>query len=272
MENHVSWLTHFVNHYLGSAALALLTLLHIKPSHSDLPIPEYVVMSVMVLLIATVLALVLKSRLSVEKPGAMQQAAEMLLTNPFGAGIRDLLEENAGHRSAAYIAMVGSVAVFVLLGSLLSVVPLFSAPTGNVSVPLGCAIITFLYFNWQGIRRHGVLSYLKHFCGPVWWMAWLIFIVEIVSVSARIMSLTVRLWANIFSSDLIYGTILNLLVAPTAALLKKSILLGGFVGIFAATLPVAFILLHVFVAFVQALVFTILPAVYIGLATAQEEH
>src|SRR5262249_48135335 len=163
--------------------------------------------------------------------------------NSLGAGIRDQLEENAGHGAIKYIGIVGSIAVFVLLANLLSVIPAFSAPTANVSVPLGCAVITYLYFNWQGIREHGLVAYFKHFCGPVWWLAWLILPVELISVSARVMSLTVRLWANIFSSDLIYATILSLLVGPTEALLKKNVLLGGFVGVFAATLPIAFILL-----------------------------
>src|SRR4029077_19195762 len=136
----------------------------------------------------------------------------MLLTNSEGFGIRDVLEENGGHGALKYLPMVGSVAVFILLGNLLGAIPTFTSPTGTISVPLGCAILTFLYFNWQGIRHHGVLGYLKHFAGPVPWLAPLIFPVEIISTSARLVSLTVRLWANIFASDLLYVVFLGLAV------------------------------------------------------------
>src|ERR1700690_668380 len=154
MEEHVSWLTTFVNHYLGGVAAALLHAMHIQPSHPDLPIPEYVVMSMVVFLIGALGSLWLNPRLSVDNPGGAQQIAEMLFTNPLGFGIRDLLIENAHDKKGKYTAMVGSVAVFILLSNALSVCPLFSAPTGEISVPLGCAIVVFLYFNWQGIKQH----------------------------------------------------------------------------------------------------------------------
>src|SRR5713101_874997 len=155
MEQHASWLTHLVNRYLGQFVLALLSALHITPNHREMPIPEHVVMSMVVLVLGTLLALVLRSRLSADRPGGMQQVAEMLLTNPIGFGARDVLDENVGHEGRKYIEMVGAVGVFVLLSNLLGVFPFLSAPTGQVSVPLGCAVVTFLYFNWQGIRQHG---------------------------------------------------------------------------------------------------------------------
>ena len=227
-------------------------------------------MSLVVVLIGAVLALWLKSRLSVDRPGAFQQIAEILLTNPLGAGIRDLLEENAGHHAHRYVPVVGSVSIFILLANLLSVCPLFTSPTANPSVPLACAVVAFLYFNWQGIRHHGAGGYLKHFAGPVWWLAWLIFPVEIISTTARLLSLTVRLWANIFASDMLYGIFLSLLAAPAAWGWGKSPVLGILLGIFPAILPLAFVVLHMFVSIVQAYVFTILPSVYIGMATAEE--
>src|SRR5271165_1533055 len=123
----------------------------------------------------------------------MQQVAEMLLTNRMRLGIRDILDETAGHHARSYIYFVGTISIFILFANLISLVPGFSAPTSNVTVPLACASITFLYFNWQGIRHKGALHYAKHFAGPVWWMAWLIFPVEIISTLARLLSLTVRL-------------------------------------------------------------------------------
>jgi F-type H+-transporting ATPase subunit a len=270
MEHHVSWLTHFVNQILGAPALALLTALHIKPSHPDTPIPEHVVMALTVLVVGTLLALLLRARLSVERPGASQQIAEMLLTNPMGFGINDVLEENAGHDWKKYVPMVGTVALFILLANLFGAFPFLSAPTANVTVPLACAIITFAYFNWQGLKHHGAGGYAKHFAGPVAWLSPLMFPVEIISTTARLLSLTVRLWANIFASDLIYGLFLGLFTGLAVWAGTKSAIAGIVLGVFPALAPIAFIVLHVFVSVVQTYVFAILPAVYIGLATADE--
>src|SRR5215813_12464446 len=165
MEEHISQITHWLNHLFGPMALQLLHALHVQPAGFEQPIPEYVVMSLIVLVLCTVLALVLRSRLSVEHPGAMQQGAELLLTNPLGFGIKDLLEENVGHGGEKFIAFTGSVAVFILFANLLSVFPAFSSPTGNAVVPLACATLTFIYFNWQGIRHHGAGHYLLTFAG-----------------------------------------------------------------------------------------------------------
>ena len=267
---HVSWLTRFVNHYLGGFALSLDSALYITPSNREYPIPEHVVMALAVLVIGTILALWVRTRLSVERPGASQQIAELLLNNPMGFGLRDVLSQNAGHHWERYISMVGSIALFVLLGNLFGAFPFLSAPTSVYTVPLACAILTFLYFNWQGIRHHGHFGYMKHFTGPVPWLAWLIFPVEIISTTARLLSLSVRLWANIFASDIIYGLFLGLFAGAFTAGWSKSPILGAVVGVLPALIPIAFILLHVFVSVVQAYVFTILPAVYIGMATADE--
>src|SRR5262252_4268870 len=132
MVEHPTWLTQFVNHLFGHAAAALLAALHIQPSNPELPIPEHVVMAMVVLIVGMLLALILKSRLSVEKPGAMQQIAETLLTNPLGFGIKDLLEENVHHGAGKMIPFVGSISVFVLLANLLGAFPstFLKAPTG----------------------------------------------------------------------------------------------------------------------------------------------
>src|SRR5216684_6614666 len=270
MEHHVSGITHFVNHYLGHLAAALLAALRIQPSDPELPIPEHVVMACVVLVLVTVLALFLRSRLSVEKPGATQQVAELLLTNPLGFGIKDLLEENIRHGAGKLIPFVGSISVFVLFSNLLGILPVFTSPTGQVSVPLACAILTFLYFNWQGIKHHGPVGYLKHFAGPVAWLSPLIFPVEIISTSARILSLTVRLWANIVASDLVYTIFLSLFSMATVAAWSKSPIFGIVIAVLPATIPIAFIGLHIFVAIIQSYIFTVLPSVYLGMATADE--
>jgi F-type H+-transporting ATPase subunit a len=270
MEEHISPITQFANHYLGSLVIAVLHMLHLEPENAELPIPQHIVMGVLVLLLVTILALIVKSRLSVERPGAMQQVAEMLITNPMRLGIRDILDESAGHHARSYIYLIGTISIFILFSNLFSLFPLFSAPTGHVTVPLACASIIFLYFNWQGIRHLGPLKYAKQFAGPVWWMAWLIFPVELISTLARLLSLTVRLYANIFSSDLIYSLFLGLLAQAFTSVWESSRVGGVVVAIFPALIPLVFIALHLLVAFVQTIIFTVLPASYLGLATAEE--
>jgi F-type H+-transporting ATPase subunit a len=275
MEEHVNLITKFINHLLGPLALSLLHALHIRPNHPELPIPQQVAMGLLVLVIGTVFALVLRSQLSVERPGALQQVAELLITNPMSFGIKDLLEENVGHEGVTHIAWVGSIALFVLISNLFGIFPFLSAPTGVVTVPLACALLTLFHFNWAGIRHHGMLRYIATFAGSpkdlgAWSLAVLLFPVEVISTTARLLSLTVRLWANMFASDLIYGIFLSLLVGGATFGWSKSPVLGVILGIFPATIPVLFIGLHIFVSVVQAYVFTVLPSVYLGLATAEE--
>jgi len=275
MEEHVLAVTRFVNYILGPAAAALLSRLHIQPANPGAPIPQHVVMAMIAVLIGTVFTLVVRSRLSVEKPGALQQVAEMLLTNPLEFGIRDLLVENVGRQGVRYLPFVGAISIFILISNLMAVFPFFVAPTGTVTVPLACATLTFLYFNWQGVRHHGVGGYLKTFAGSPhgvggWLLALLLFPVEIISTTARLLSLTLRLWVNMFASDLIYVIFLGLLGDAAAFGWSKSPVVGVILGIFPAVIPIAFIALHIFVSVVQAYVFTVLPSVYLGLATSDE--
>ncbi len=270
MEHHLNWFTILLNKWLAGPANAFLEALGIHPHDPAHPISDAAAMSLVVLLLGVLFFGWLKGRLSVERPGAAQQIVEMLLTNPLGLGIRDLLDQNVGHHGRKYLPMVGTVGIFILLGNAISLFPGFNSPTASPSVPLACAMITFVYYNWQGVRHAGAVGYAKHFAGPVWWLAPLMVPVELISHSARMLSLTVRLWANIFSSELLYFTFLGLLMAPMTAVMENSKILGGVLAVFPATLPIAFILLHAFVAVVQAFVFTILPSIYIGMAVAEE--
>jgi F-type H+-transporting ATPase subunit a len=275
MEEHVLGITRFVNHILGPLAAGLLSKLHIQPANPELPIPQHAVMGIVTVLIGAIFALLVRPRLSVEKPAAFQQVAEFLLTNPLQFGIRDLLVENVGPEGVRYVPFVGAISVFILISNLMGVFPFFIAPTGVVTVPLACAVLTFLYFNYQGARHHGIVGYLKTFAGNPhgaggWALALLLFPVEIISTTARLLSLTVRLWANMFASDLIYVIFLGLLGGGAAFGWNKSPVLGVVLGIFPAVIPLAFIALHIFVSVVQAYVFTVLPAVYLGLATSDE--
>ena len=187
---------------------------------------------------------------------------------------RDFEKPIPEHVVMAFLVLIVGT-IFVLLSNLLSVIPAFTSPTGNAVVPLACALLTFVYFNWQGIRHHGLGGYLMTFAGSPKTagdgvLALLLFPVEIISTSARILSLTVRLWANIFASDLIYVIFLGLLAGPVAWAWSKSPVLGAIVAIFPIGIPIAFIALHVFVSIIQAYIFTVLPSIYIGGAVAEE--
>jgi F-type H+-transporting ATPase subunit a len=270
MNEGLNWFTILLNKWFGHLAITILSVLHISPKDPAYPIPNFVAGALAVALIGVAFFLWLRPRISVDRPGATQQVMEMLLTNSMGVGIQDLLDENIEHGARDYLPMVGSISIFILFANVISVFPAFLAPTGHPSVPLACAILTFGYYNLAGLKRHGAWGYTKHFAGPVWWLAWLIFPVEIISHTARLLSLTVRLWANIFASELIYVIFLGLFMAPALSIAHVHPALGLILGILPATIPVAFIALHLFVAVVQAFVFTILPSLYIGMATAEE--
>lgn len=269
MEEHVLGVTKLVNWLLGKPALALLSALHIQPSNPDYPIPNHIAMELLIFALAIVFFSWLKGRLSVEHPGGAQQSMELLLRNPMGVGAQDLLDELVGHGGERYLPMLGSIGIFVLLCNLISVIPGFTSPTATSSVPLGCAATVFIYYNWAGIRKKGPVQHAKHFLGPVWWLSWLMLPIEIVSNVSRLLSLTVRLWVNMLVSELLYTLFLGLTVALFVFVGKLSAF-GYVAGVVPLLVPTVFILLHIFVAVLQAFVFTILPVMYVSAVVADE--
>ena len=268
-EHHILGVTKLINWLLGKPVAALLALLHIKPESPEYPIPNHVAMELVVFVLAVVFFLWLKRRLSVERPGAVQQCMEMLLTNPMGLGVRDLLHDNVGHGGDRYVATLGSIGIFVLLCNLISVIPGLESPTANKSVPLGCAVLVFLYYHWSGIRHRGLLGYGRHFLGPSLALSPLMVLVETFSHLARLLSLTVRLWVNMFVSELLYGIFLMLTLGLFLFVAKLSPV-GYLLAFLPFGFPPAFILLHIFVGVLQAFVFTILPIIYVAGAVAEE--
>jgi len=269
MEEHILGVTRLANWLLGKPALALLAFLHIKPNNPEYPIPNHVAMEMLVLILATMFFLWLRGRLSVDHPGGTQQCMEMIISNPMGLGVRDLLRSNAGHGSEKYLEMLGSVGLFVLFCNLIGLVPGLASPTAEVSVPLGCAILVFAYYNYTGMVKHGPIKYAKHFMGPNPFLAIIMFPIEIVSNLARLLSLTVRLWVNMFVSELLYGMFLGLLLELFLYLGKLN-KFGYLSVIFPLFIPIIFIVLHIFVAILQAFVFTILPVIYVAGAVKTE--
>ena len=130
-------------------------------------------------------------------------------------------------------------------------IPGLAAPTSNINVPAGCAIVVFLYYNIQGMREQGILKYLKHFMGPVWWLAPLMIPIELISHLARPFSLTVRLFANIFAEEL---------------------LIVVFFGLVPLLLPLPFMVYAIFGGMLQAFIFIVLTMVYLAGAVATEDH
>jgi F-type H+-transporting ATPase subunit a len=202
---------------------------------------------------------------------------ETLFTNSMGVGINDLLVENVAHGWEKYVGMLGSIAMFVLMCNLISLIPSLESPTAQVSVPFGCAIVVFVYYNWCGLKKHGALGYGKHFLGPdmqmpppiSWIIALLMLLIETVSNLARLLSLTVRLWVNMMVSELLYGLFVGLML-ELFLFLGKVNPVGYIAVILPLTVPIAFILLHIFVAVLQTFVFTILPVIYVSGAVAEE--
>ena len=269
MEEHVLGATKLVNWLLGKPAAALLAVLHIKPENPAYPIPNHIAMELVVFAFAIGFFLWLKRRLSVERPSAVQQCMEMVLTNPMVVGVRDLLDDMVGHGVEQYLPMLGSIGLFVLFCNLISLVPGFESPTANNSVPLGCAVAVFLYYNWCGIRHQGPVGYGKHFLGPLPALSPLMLAIEAISHLARLLSLTLRLWVNMLVSELLYGTFLGLTLL--LFIFVRDLNPAGYVlAVVPLAVPGIFILLHIFVGVLQAFVFTLLPIIYVSGAVAEE--
>src|SRR5436853_2051628 len=268
MEENILAITKLVNAGFGKPALALLGILHIHTSNSAYPIPNHIAMEFLVFVLAAVFFLWLRARLSVENPGGTQQVMELLLRNPMSLGVADLLENNIGHGAMNYLPVIGSIGLFVLFSNLISVVPGLASPTAEVSVPLGCAIVAFLYYHWSGLKKHGPVHYGKPFLGPTLALSPLMVVVETFSHLARLLSLTVRLWVDMMVSELLYGIFLGLTLALFLFVGRLNAL-GYALAPLPLLAPVIFIILHIFVAFVQAFVFTILPVIYLAGAVAE---
>jgi F-type H+-transporting ATPase subunit a len=220
---------------------SLLTLLLERLFH--VKIPDYFVMLGFIMLGTLILFFLATRRLSVGKPGAFQQILE-LSTEVVGK----FLDEIIGHNGRKYMPVIGTFAVLILLSNLSGLVPGLMPPTGSIIVTLSLALCSFFAYNFYGLKVNG-LGYIKHFLGPILPMAVLFFPIEIVSHLARIMSLSIRLFGNIFGDHQVSGVFINLVPM---------------------VVPVPFILLGIFVSFVQTLVFILLSMIYISQAVEHE--
>jgi F-type H+-transporting ATPase subunit a len=237
------WLTALLNKYLAGVANAILGAVHVHPAYPQAPITNYVAMQLLVFVILILFFAIVRARLSVDDPGPLQHVAESL--NSF---IVNQSHEVIGHGYERYVGYLTVLGLFILVGCLIGLVPGFETATASPSVPLGCALVTWFYYHFQGIRLNG-FGYIKNFIGPVWWLAPLMFVIEVCSHLARVLSLTIRLFANMFASDMV--TLV-------------------FFTLFPIGIPIIFMLLHAGVALIQTYIFVLLATVYIGEAVAHE--
>ncbi len=235
--------TRFLNTHFATQVDSLLAAFHITPDHPHAPIGNSLAMEVLVVGVLLVYFVAVRNTLSVEKPGVIQHAAEVI--NGFiGAQSESII----GHGYERFTAYLTVLVLFILIANLMGLVPGLESPTGDVVVPLGFALITFVYYHYHGIRANG-FGYVKQFLGPVWWLYPLMLPIEIISHFARVLSLTVRLYANMFAGDLVTLAFFSLIP----------------VGI-----PLIFLGLHLGVAIVQAYVFMLLSMIYLSLAVAHD--
>jgi len=246
------WFTEILNRLFAGPVTSLLRTLHIEPRHPAAPIANSLAMELLVFSFLLILFLLVRSRLSVDRPGPLQHIFE---------GVEGFIdsqsEEIVGHHSEGYTAFLAALGLFILFCNLIGVIPGFESPTAVPVVPLGCALCAFVYYQTQGFKHAGI-GYLKHFLGPSdpsmsifirLPLALLMLPIELISHSARVLSLTIRLFANMYAGDMVTLVFISLLP------------LG---------VPILFLGLHIGVSLLQTYIFVLLTTVYLSGAVAEE--
>ncbi|MBK9214862.1 MAG: F0F1 ATP synthase subunit A [Chloracidobacterium sp.] len=274
--HHVPLIVEFINHYLGEPVhrIQMATTYPMWKSFfakfgttpekvfggeytAENAIPWYTIMFVIACIITVILVQLLKGKLSQDdpKPGQLTLEAGYL-------AIKDMVASVIGDNGFRHFPVVATFAVLILVSNLMGQFPMFMSPTASVNVTFALGLTSFIYYNYVGIAENGLLGHIKHFAGPklpglmALIITPLIFVIEIISSSIRPFTLGVRLFANMFSDEQVFVQITNL--APPFT---------HFV------VPLVLTLLGVFVAFVQAFVFTLLSMIYIGeVSHAPHDH
>ena len=236
-------ITATLNKFFGGMATQVMHALHVQPYNPQAPITETFAMELLVLGLLLVFFLLVRLSLNVENPGPIQQVAEMI-----HGFVSDQGESIIGHGYQRYVMFATCVLLFVLSSNLLGMVPGLIAPTSVATVPLGIALWCWFYYHYYGVRELG-FRYFKQFIGPIWQISWMMLPIELISHFARILSLTVRLYANMFAGEQV-----------TLVFIKLTKLV----------FPVVFMGLHIFVGTIQAYIFMLLTMVYVGSSTAHE--
>ncbi len=243
---HSLFLVEFINSILSRPLASFLALLGFEVKNPEHFIPDYVVMSVIAGGI-----LILFFSISAKRPqlipSKLQNMLELIIQF-----FESLLTDLIGKDGKKYLPLVGTVGLFILVCNLMGLIPGFMSPTSKLNVTAGCALTVFLYYHWQGIKSQGLFKYLKHFMGPIPLLAPLMVPIEIISHFSRPLSLSMRLFGNIFAEEL-----LILIMASIIPFL----------------LPLPFMAIAIITAVVQAYVFVLLSCIYIaGAVVHEEEH
>jgi F-type H+-transporting ATPase subunit a len=246
MHEHELWLTALFNDHLAGLANSILSTVRMTAENPARPWQNWIVMELLVVAIFVILLPVVRAGFSVDKPGKMQHLFE--LTYQFM--LEQIHDVGIAH-GEKYLPYFGTLFIFILVMNLIGVIPTFESPTMSPAVPLGLALCTFIYYNAKGIREQGLGHYLLHFVGPIPALALLMVPIEITGHLARPLSLTMRLFANMFAGE-------QVIIA--------------FLGLTYFIVPAIFMGLHVFVAFLQAYIFTLLSMIYVGMATEHSDN
>jgi len=239
-----NWLTAIFNKYLAGLANAILGLVNLKANDPAHPWETWLVMELLVFAILIVLVAVVRPHFSADRPGRLQHLFETIY-----AFLKNQASEVGIHHPDKYVGFFGTLFIFILAMNLIGIIPSFESPTMSVYVPAGLAVATWIYYHAMGVRELGLWKYLAHFGGPILVLAPLMFFIEIIGHVARMLSLTVRLYGNMFAGEQITNV---------------------FISLAYLVVPVVFMALHVFVSFLQAYVFTLLTMIYVSIGTSHE--
>jgi F-type H+-transporting ATPase subunit a len=216
----------------------------------DNAVPWYTVMFVIACILTIVIILLLRRKLSLGEPRGGQQTLEVAVLS-----LRGMVADVVGEHGLRYFPVVATFAILILVSNLMGFFPAFMSPTASTSVTLALGLSSFLYYNGIGIKENGLLGHLRHFAGPIWWIAPLLFVIEIIGNMIRPLSLGIRLFGNMFADEQVAENIANLFPPYTNWLV-----------------PVFLMPLGLFVAFIQTFVFSLLSMVYISEVSHPPHH
>jgi F-type H+-transporting ATPase subunit a len=242
---HSLFIVDLFNKVFGKPLATLLSWLGIHVADPEHLVPDYIVISLIVALLL-ILLLGLSSRKLSLVPSKRQSVLELIIQTFEG-----LLVDTIGEQGKKYLPLVATVGLFILFCNLIGLVPGFMSPTSKLNVTIGCALVVFVYYHFQGIRAQGLLKYLKHLAGPIPLLAPLMIPIEIISHFSRPVSLSIRLFGNIFAEEVLI------------------VIMASIVPFF---LPLPFMAIAIFTAVIQSFVFVLLACIYIAGAVAHEEE
>lgn len=242
---HSLFLVDLFNKIIGRPLSSLLALVGIEVKNPEHLFPDYIVMCIFVAVFLMVFFGLSSRRLQLV-PSKRQSILELIIET-----FENLLVDIIGEEGKKYLPLIATIGLFILFCNLVGLVPGFMSPTSKLNVTAGCALAVFFYYHWQGIKSQGLFKYLKHFTGPIPLIAPLLLPIEIISHFSRPVSLSIRLFGNIFAEELLI------------------VIIASIIPFF---LPLPFMAVAIFTSIIQAFVFTLLACIYIAGAVAHEEE